>query len=45
MGKVDMVHVYDGILLSSKNKNGVCTTGRDLEIIIPDKVSQKDKHL
>ena len=41
----DMVHIYDGILLSHK-KNKIlpfAATWMQLEIIIPSEVSQKDK--
>ena len=45
MDKEDVVHIYNGILLSHK-KNEIMTfaaTSRGLEIIILSKVSQKEK--
>ena len=44
--KEDMVHMYSGILLSHK-KNKImpfAATYMDLEIVIPSKVTQKEKH-
>ena len=48
MGKEDVVHIYNGILLSHK-KNEImpfAATGMDLEIVILSEVSQtqKDKY-
>ena len=45
MDKEDVVHIYDGILLSHK-KNEImpfAATWRDLEIIILSEVNQKEK--
>ena len=50
MDKEDVVHIYDGILLSRKKNNEIipfAATWMDLEIIILSEVSQteKDKYL
>ena len=41
----DVVHIYNGILLSHKNKerNAVCTNMMDLVIIILSEISQTEK--
>ena len=45
MDKEDMVHIYNGILLSHKNEiMPFITTEVDLEIIILSEVSQKEKN-
>ena len=46
MGKEDVVHIYNGILLSHK-KNEImpfAATGMQLEMIILSEISQKEKH-
>ena len=46
MDKADVVHIHNGILFSYK-KNEImpsATTWRDLEVVIPSEVSEKDKH-
>ena len=45
MDKEDVVHIYSGILLSHKKEwnNAIVATCMDLEIIILNEVSQKDK--
>ena len=46
MDKEDVVHIYNGILLSRKKKNEImpyAATWLDLEIIILIEVSQKEK--
>ena len=45
MYKKDVVHIYSGILLSHKKEwnDAICSNIDDLEMIIPSKVSQKDK--
>ena len=46
MDKEDMVYIYNGILLSHKNKNEImpfAATWMDLEIIILSQVSQTEK--
>ena len=44
--KEDVVHVYNGILLSHKKEqnNAICSNMLQLEIIILSEVSQKDKY-
>ena len=49
MDKEDVVHTYNGILLSHKKEwnNAICSNmeiAADLEIIIISEVSQKEKH-
>ena len=47
MDKEDVVHIYNGILLSLKKKNEImpfAATWMQLEIIILSEVSQKDKY-
>ena len=47
MDEKDMVHVYNGLLLSHKKKNNtICSNMGDLETVILSEVSQtqKDKH-
>ena len=47
MDKEDVVHIYNGTLLSHKKKNETmpfAATWMDLEIIILSAVSQKDKY-
>ena len=46
MDKADVVHIHNGILFSYK-KNEImpsATTWRDLEVVILNEVSEKDKH-
>ena len=46
MDKEDMVHTYNGILLSHKNKViPFATTLMNLEIIIPSEASQRKKDI
>ena len=43
--KLDVVHIYNGILLSHKKKNEImpfAATWMDLEIVILSEVSQKE---
>ena len=48
MDKEDVIHIYNGILLSHKKEqnNAICTTWMNLEIVILSEVSQikKDKY-
>ena len=47
MDEKDMVHVYNGLLLSHKKKNNtICSNMGDLKTVILSEVSQtqKDKH-
>ena len=45
MDKKDVVHVYNGMLLSQKKEwnDAICSNIHDLEIIILSKVSRKDE--
>ena len=45
MDKEDVVHIYNGILLSHKKerKNAICRTRMDLEIVILREVSQTEQ--
>ena len=46
MDKEDVVHIYNGILLSRKKKNEImpfAATWMDLEMIILSEVNQKEK--
>ena len=46
MAKEDVVHIYNGILLSHKKKNEIMpfvATFRDLEIILLNEISQTEK--
>ena len=46
MGKEDMVHIYNGILLSQKRNEigSFVETWTDLETVIQSEVSQKEKN-
>ena len=46
MGKEDVVHIYNGILLSHKKKEfgSFIETWMDLETVIQSEVSQKEKN-
>ena len=45
MDKEDVVHIYDGILLSNKKEqnNAFAVTWMDVEIVILSEVSQTEK--
>ena len=44
MDKENVVHIYNGILVIKKRETmPLASTQMDLEIIIPNEVSQKDK--
>ena len=45
MDKEDVVHIYNGILLSHKKElnNAICSNMMDLEIVILSEVSQTEK--
>ena len=44
MDKEDMVHIYNGILLSHKRNKTGSFTELDLETVIQSEVSQKEKN-
>ena len=46
MDKEDVVHIYNGILLSHKKERNraICRTWIDLETVIQSEVSQKEKN-